>query len=236
MTLLATRGLSRYFAGLKAVENVDFDLPEGEIRALIGPNGAGKTTFVSLLCGRIEPSAGAVFFDGTDISRLPAHKRINLGMAYTFQITSVFARLSVAENVALAARRRVHGAEAVAEAVTVALERVGLADRMDQIAGDLAYGHQRLLEIAMGLVQAPRLLILDEPTQGLSDSEIASFKALIRDLSATTTILLIEHNMSVVMETADRVTVLNFGEILAEGTPAEIHADAHVQAAYLGTG
>ena len=236
MSLLSTRGLSKHFAGLHAVRAVDFDLPEGQIRALIGPNGAGKTTFVGMLCGRIVPSAGSVIFDGRDISRLPAHRRIRLGMAYTFQITSVFAGLGVAENVALAARRRLRGAREVARAVAAALDRVGLGDRHDQVAGDLSYGHQRLLEIAMGIVQAPRLLILDEPTQGLADSEIAAFKALIRDLSATTTILLIEHNMSVVMETADMVTVMNSGEILAEGTPVEIHADPAVQAAYLGTG
>lgn len=236
MTLLSTRGVSRYFAGLRAVHDVNFDLPEGQIRALIGPNGAGKTTLVSLLCGRIEPTSGTVSFDGNDISKLPAHRRINLGMAYTFQITSVFANLSVRENVALAARRRVQGAARVAAEVQSALDRVGLGDRLDQNAGDLSYGHQRLLEIAMGLAQKPRLLILDEPTQGLADSEIDAFKALIRELSETTTILLIEHNMSVVMETADFVTVLNFGEILAEGTPADIHANADVQAAYLGTG
>lgn len=235
MTLLSTRSMTKSFGALTAVNNVDFDLPKGEIRALIGPNGAGKTTFVSLLCGRIEPSEGVVMFDGQDISHLPAHRRINLGMAYTFQITSVFAKLSVGENVALAARRRLKGA-AVRGAVDAALDQVGLVGRHDQNAGDLSYGHQRLLEIAMGLVQKPRLLILDEPTQGLADSEIAEFKSLIRSLKATTTILLIEHNMNVVMETADRVTVLNFGEILAEGTPQEIHANAAVQAAYLGTG
>jgi branched-chain amino acid transport system ATP-binding protein len=172
-------------------------------------------------------------FDDRDISALPAHRRIRMGMAYTFQITSVFARLSLNENVALAVRRR-HGDVAVD--VPQALDRVGLLDRRDQLAGDLSYGHQRLLEIAMGLAQKPRLLILDEPTQGLADSEIEAFKALIRDLAAETTILLIEHNMSVVMQTADVITVLNFGEVLAEGTPAEIRADGHVQAAYLGTG
>lgn len=236
MTLLSTRGLTRHFAGIRAVDGVDFDLPEGEIRALIGPNGAGKTTFVSLLCGRIAPSAGTVAFDGRDISHLPAHRRINLGMAYTFQITSVFARLSVAENVGLAARRRLRGRAKVEAAVAAALARVGLEGRAGALAGDLAYGHQRLLEIAMGIVQAPRLLILDEPTQGLSDSEIAGFKALIRELAQSATILLIEHNMSVVMETAHRVTVLNFGQVLAEGTPEEIHADRAVQAAYLGVG
>ncbi|MDT8325965.1 MAG: ABC transporter ATP-binding protein [Roseovarius sp.] len=233
MTLLATRGLSKHFAGLRAVEGVDFDLPQGEVRALIGPNGAGKTTLVSMICGRISPSEGQVIFEGRDITALPAHKRIMLGMAYTFQITSVFAGLSVGENVTLAARRRLKGA-AVGPAVDDALARVGLLDRKAQEAGDLSYGHQRLLEIAMGLAQSPRLLILDEPTQGLAEGEIAEFKALIRELAGKTTILLIEHNMSVVMELADRITVLNFGEVLAEGTPDEIHANGAVQTAYLG--
>lgn len=231
MSLLRTRGLTKRFDGLTAVQDVDFDLPEGEVRALIGPNGAGKTTFVGMLCGRIEPTAGTVEFDGRDVSHLPAHKRIRMGMAYTFQITSVFARLTCHENVALAVRRR-HGP---VSDVMQALARVGLDDRAEQLAGDLSYGHQRLLEIAMGLAQKPRLLILDEPTQGLADSEIDAFCALIRELKAEATILLIEHNMSVVMQTADRITVLNFGEVLAEGAPEEIHANPHVQAAYLGT-
>ncbi len=235
MTLLSTRGLSRQFAGLHAVQDVDFDLPAGQIRALIGPNGAGKTTFVSMLCGRIAPSAGEVIFDGQNVTGLPAHKRISLGMAYTFQVTSIFANLDVAENVALAARRHLRGAARVRGAVDRALEQVGLADRRDQPAGDLAYGHQRLLEIAMGLVQAPRLLILDEPTQGLSEGEIEDFVDLIKGLSGETTILLIEHNMRVVMASADHVSVLNFGEILAEGTPDEIRANPQVQAAYLGS-
>lgn len=230
MNLLSTRGLGKDFGGLQAVHGVDFDLPEGQIRALIGPNGAGKTTFVGMLCGRIAPSAGTVSFAGHDVSHLPAHKRIRLGMAYTFQITSIFSRLTLYENVALAVR----GAPKEAR-IAEALGRVGLLDRAQQIAGDLAYGHQRLLEIAMGLAQKPRLLILDEPTQGLADAEIADFKDLIRDLASTTTILLIEHNMRVVMETADRITVLNFGEVLAEGTPGEIRANRDVQVAYLGT-
>lgn len=230
--ILSTRGLTKSFDGLKAVTDVDFDLPQGEVRALIGPNGAGKTTLVSMICGRITPSAGSISFDGRDITTLPAHKRIGWGMAYTFQITSVFPRLDARENVALAARRGGKGDAAV----EAALARVGLEGRADQEAGDLSYGHQRLLEIAMGLVQEPRLLILDEPTQGLAEAEIDGFKTLIRELAGDTTILLIEHNMSVVMELAEQVTVLNFGEILAEGTPAEIHENAAVQAAYLGTG
>ncbi|MRU15150.1 ABC transporter ATP-binding protein [Roseovarius sp. A21] len=233
--LLSTRGLSKHFDGLQAVTDVDFDLPEGEVRALIGPNGAGKTTLVSMICGRLAPSSGSVHFEGQDITRLPAHKRVCLGIAYTFQITSVFPRLTARENVALAARRHLPKAE-VTDAVENALDRVGLQDRIDEDAGNLSYGHQRLLETAMGFVQKPRLLILDEPTQGLADSEIERFKSLINELRQTTTILLIEHNMSVVMELADRVTVLNFGECLAEGTPQEIHENPKVQAAYLGTG
>lgn len=237
VTLLSTKGLSRSFGGIRAVENVDFELPEGQIRALIGPNGAGKSTFVGLLCGRIAASSGSVRFMDRDISHLPAHRRIALGMAYTFQITSVFARLSLYENVALAARRRIGSDRAnVDREVASALDRVGLTERTDQSAEDLSYGHQRLLEIAMGIAQHPKLLILDEPTQGLADSEIRQFNALVRELNAEATILLIEHNMDVVMEIADAITVLNFGEVLAEGQPEEIRRNKAVQAAYLGTG
>ena len=237
MTLLSARGLSRNFGGLKAVDNVDFDLPAGEVRALIGPNGAGKTTFVGMLSGRIPASAGTVTFDGRDITSLPAHRRIRAGMAYTFQITSEFSRPPVAENVALALRWRIGDDVAATDRqVTEALDRVGIADRADQLAGDLSYGHQRLLEIAMGLSQKPRLLILDEPTQGLADSEIVDFVALIRGLAGDMTVLLIEHNINVVMQTADAITVLNFGAVLANGTPTEIRNNAAVQAAYLGTG
>ncbi len=233
--LLETKGLSKNFDGLQAVTNVDFRLPEGEIRALIGPNGAGKTTLVSMISGRIPPSSGTVAFAGEDVTALPAHQRIMKGMAYTFQITSVFSGLPAGENVALAARRRMPARE-VPGAVQTALERVGIADRQDEEAGNLSYGHQRLLEIAMGLVQRPRLLILDEPTQGLADGEIDGFKELVRDLAKEANILLIEHNMSVVMDLAQQITVLNFGEVLAEGTPEDIRANKDVQAAYLGTG
>lgn len=237
MNLLSTRNLSRNFGGLRAVQSVDFDLPEGQVRALIGPNGAGKTTFVNLICGRIPASEGQVIFQGDDVTGLPAHRRIARGMAYTFQITSVFERLTLYENVALAVQRRLgKDVGGIDDEVEAALAAVGLADRRDQIASDLSYGHQRLLEIAMGLGQKPRLLILDEPTQGLADSEIEEFLALVREMSADTTILLIEHNMNVVMAAADHITVMNFGEILAEGRPEEIRANADVQAAYLGTG
>ncbi len=235
VSLLSTRALGRDFGGLQAVRDVDFDLPAGEIRALIGPNGAGKTTFVSMLCGRIPASRGQVIFEGRDVTALPAHKRIVLGMAYTFQITSIFGNLSVFENVALSVQRATPAAgAALGEKVGAVLARVGLQERAAQQAGDLAYGHQRLLEIAMGLGQDPKLLILDEPTQGLSDGEIAHFIELIRALSARATVLLIEHNINVVMALADRITVLNFGEVIAEGTPDEIRANTAVQAAYLG--
>ena len=229
VTLLETAGLTKSFAGLVAVEDVDLSITEGEIHALIGPNGAGKSTCVGMIAGRIPPTRGRVTFDGVDVTDLPAHRRMQMGMAYTFQITSIYAGLSVRENIALALRNQ------SPEAARDALDRVGLADRADQTAGDLAYGHQRLLEIAMGVAQAPKLLILDEPTQGLAESEIADFNALIRALAGDTTILLIEHNMNVVMELAHRITVLDMGRILASGAPDDIRSDARVQDAYLGT-
>lgn len=239
--LLTTTGLSRNFGGLRAVDGVDFSLTAGEIRAIIGPNGAGKTTFVSLICGRIEPSAGRIVFDGEDVTAMPAHRRVRRGIAYTFQITSVYARLSAFDNVALAAERRLldargerPSAKALHGGVMEALERTGLADRAGHVAGTLSYGHQRLLEVAMGLALKPRLLILDEPTQGLSDGEIDNFMGLVRDIARESTVLLIEHNMPVVMALAERVTVLNAGRVLAEGAPEVIRADPAVQDAYLG--
>ena len=231
--LLTTQALSRDFGGLKAVDRVDFTLMPGEIRAVIGPNGAGKTTFVSLVCGRIAPSSGRIVFDGRDVTAMPAHRRVRLGIAYTFQITSIFGRLSVYDNVALAVQRA--GAPGGFHAgIASALDRTGLSDRAGDMAGTLAYGHQRLLEVAMGLALKPRLLILDEPTQGLSDGEIENFIALVREIARDATIMLIEHNMDVVMQLASRITVMEAGRVLAEGTPAEIRADPAVQAAYLG--
>ena len=235
LNILETTGLTKVYGGISANMNVDFQLNSGKITALIGPNGAGKSTFVGMVSGRIEATMGRVMFDGKDVSQLPAHKRIQLGIAYTFQITSVFSGLSVHENVALAVRRTFDGGDsAFEEKVHAALVRVGLDDRARQIAGDLSYGHQRLLEIAMGLAQDPKLFILDEPTQGLAESEIANFIRLIMSLAGETTILLIEHNMKVVMEAADFITVLDQGQILATGTPAQISNNSAVQAAYLG--
>ncbi len=233
VTLLRTEGLGRDFGGLRAVKSVDLAVSEGEVRALIGPNGAGKTTLVSMICGRVPASGGRIHFSGRDVTDLPAHKRIQMGMAYTFQITSIFTNLTVHENVVLAVQRNV-GADVLEDCVGETLGRVGLGDRADQVAGDLSHGHQRLLEIAMGLGQDPRLLILDEPTQGLAEGEVRDFIALIERVGPGRTVLLIEHNIDVVMALADRITVLNFGEVIAEGTPSEIRDNRAVQAAYLG--
>lgn len=234
MSILQTRDLTKTYGGMHANEAIDFTLQEGKITALIGPNGAGKSTFVGMVSGRIPATRGQVIFDGQDISRLPAHKRIDLGIAYTFQITSIFSGLSLYENVALAARRTT-ALDQVADKVAAVLDRVGLDDRRDTTAGDLSYGHQRILEIAMGLAQDPRLFILDEPTQGLAEAEVADFITLIRGLAGDTTILLIEHNMDVVMKAADTVVVFDQGRKLAEGSPEDIQANDAVQAAYLGT-
>jgi branched-chain amino acid transport system ATP-binding protein len=244
VTFLAAQGLSRHFGGLKAVDGVDFALARGEIRALIGPNGAGKTTLVGLISGRIPAGAGTISFEGEDITRLRAWQRVKRGIAYTFQITSVFSNLSCFDNVALAVQRSrswavhswwPHGHAAVAREVAAALARVGLAGRSAARAATLSYGHQRLLEVAIGLALRPKLFILDEPTQGLADDEIVHFCGLVRDLAKDATILLIEHNMPVVMELAGRITVMNNGRILAEGSPAEIRGDRRVQEAYFGT-
>ena len=240
MTLLSTRQLQRHFGGLRAVDGVDFDLAEGEIHALIGPNGAGKTTFVSLLSGRLEAQAGSIIFDGEDVTHIPAYKRVQKGIAYTFQITSIYRNLTVFENVALAAETgakrslKSETRSSIPDRVADILAQIGLDDKSAEIAGSLSYGHQRLLEVAMGLALAPRLLILDEPTQGLADIEIETFCTLLRDISSKVTILLIEHNMAVVMRVAEKITVLNAGKVLASGTPEDVRSNSAVQEAYLG--
>jgi branched-chain amino acid transport system ATP-binding protein len=241
--LLETRRLSRRFGGLQAVAGVDLRIAPGEVRALIGPNGAGKTTLVGLISGRIPATTGQVLFSGRDITGLPAWDRVALGIVYTFQITSVYRKLSVRDNLLLAAqRRRLRGVrdwlafrEATIERdVAVALDTVGLGGLGERRAGELAYGHQRLLEVAMALALRPSLLILDEPTQGLAAAEIEGFCRLVRDIASTATVLLIEHNVSVVLELASRITVMERGRVIAEGSPRDIEANAEVQRAYLG--
>jgi branched-chain amino acid transport system ATP-binding protein len=243
VTLLETRAIFKNFGGLHAVRDVDFRLAGGEIRAIIGPNGAGKTTLVGIISGRIDPTAGTIAFKGQDITGLRAWERVMRGIVYTFQVTSIYKNLTCYENVALAAQRRLMGTlfdrfalgePRIAERVEAALSDVGLAGSMDRQADQLPYGHQRLLEVAMGLALDPELLILDEPTQGLAQEEISGFCALIRTISEAATVLLIEHNMSVVLELAGKITVMDKGAIIAEGSPAEIERHPEVQRAYLG--
>ena len=241
--LLETKAISKRFGGLEAVSGVDLRLDRGEVRALIGPNGAGKTTLVSLISGRLNPTSGRVLFAGRDVTSLRAWDRVGLGIVYTFQITSIYRGFSVFDNVALAAQRRrlrklsdwiALDRQAVARDVEAALATVGLWALRDQPARALAYGHQRLLEVAMALALRPELLILDEPSQGLAAAEIDGLCGLVRDIARAATVLVIEHNMAVVLELAGRVTVMDQGRIIAEGTPREIEAHAEVQKAYLG--
>ena len=241
--LLETKVLSKHFGGLSAVNEVDLSVMPGEIRALIGPNGAGKTTLVGMICGRLAPSSGRIVYNGEDITATPPWERLKRGIVYTFQVTSIFKGLTCYENVALPAQRKLMrgvaarialSESAVATRVQAALESVGLAGEAQKQADQLAYGHQRLLELAMALAAEPQLLILDEPTQGLAEAEIAQLCALVRTIAQRATVLLIEHNMDVVLALASRVTVMDAGSILAEGTPAEIARDPAVQKAYLG--
>ena len=241
--LLETDALTKRFGGLTAVDAVSLRIAPGEIRALIGPNGAGKTTLVGMICGRLEPTWGRILYRGEDITSLRPWERLERGIVYTFQVTSIFKGLSCYENVALPAQRklmrgiaaRVALAEtSIAARVRAALESVGLAAEAEKQADQLAYGHQRLLELAMALAAEPQLLILDEPTQGLAEAEIAQLCALVRTIAQRATVLLIEHNMEVVLSLAGRVTVMDAGSIIAEGTPAEIARDSAVQRAYLG--
>jgi branched-chain amino acid transport system ATP-binding protein len=240
--LLETQGLVKRFGGLAAVADVSLSVAAGEIRAIIGPNGAGKSTLVGIICGRLAPTQGRVRYRGRDITAAPPWERTMLGIVYTFQVTSIFKGLTCYENVALPAQRRLmrgsrhlHLPERDVESrVSAALAAVGIEDLSTRRADELAYGHQRLLELAMALAVEPQLLILDEPTQGLAEGEIERFCALVRAIARSATVLLIEHNMSVVLSLAQRVTVMDAGAVIAEGTPAEIEAHPHVQKAYLG--
>jgi branched-chain amino acid transport system ATP-binding protein len=240
--LLDTEALVKRFGGLTAVNGVSLSIPAGEIRAVIGPNGAGKSTLVGIICGRLAPNEGRVRYRGRDITAMPPWERLMLGIVYTFQVTSIFKGLTCYENVALPAQRRLmRGARhlhlderQVERRVSAALEAVGIEDLRARRADELAYGHQRLLELAMALAAEPQLLILDEPTQGLAEGEIERFCGLVRALARRATVLLIEHNMPVVLSLAQRITVMDAGAVIAEGTPAQIEAHPHVQKAYLG--
>ena len=237
--LLETAGLGRRFGGLAAVEDVSIAVEPGEIRAVIGPNGAGKTTLVGMICGRLRPSAGTVRFEGRDITVVPAWRRVLAGIVYTFQVTSIYGTLTVRENVALAAQRRLMDSpgawlrldeSGLAARVESSLQILGLNDSSGRRAGELPYGHQRLLEVAMGLALEPRLLILDEPTQGLAEHEIDTFCERVREIASQATVMLIEHNMRVVLRLASRITVMDRGRVIADGDPASVESDPEVPA------
>ncbi|MGU9956120.1 MAG: ABC transporter ATP-binding protein [Arenicellales bacterium WSBS_2016_MAG_OTU3] len=234
--LLETKGLTKSFGGNIAVNNIDFSLPEGKIRAVIGPNGAGKTTLVSLICGRIFPTTGNIYYQANDITTWPSHVRARRGIVYTFQVTSIYKNLSCFDNVAVAVQRTADKTtrRSIADKVEHALASVSLANEANKLASELPYGHQRLLEVAMTLALTPSILILDEPTQGLAQGEIEELEKLIRSISANTTVLLIEHNMPFVLRLAECISVMNHGTLIAQGTAAEISNNAQVQQVYLG--
>jgi branched-chain amino acid transport system ATP-binding protein len=244
--ILKVESVSKRFGNLVAVRDVSLNVARGELRAIIGPNGAGKTTFFNLLSGFFPPSTGRIVFDGRDVTMVAAHRRVSLGMARTFQITEIFPELSVRENLRTGAEVAAgyslrlwisRGERALLEdKVDEILALAGLTDKADRAVGELAHGDQRVVEIATALTLRPRLLLLDEPTAGMGDQETYAVTKLIRTLhrKGDLSIVLIEHDMRVVFHLADKITVLDQGRLLAEGAPAEIAANASVQAAYLG--
>jgi branched-chain amino acid transport system ATP-binding protein len=246
VSLLEVREVSRHFGSLIAVDHVSLAVESGEMRAVIGPNGAGKTTFFNLVSGFFPPTRGRIFFDGRDITDMPPHRRVTMGMARTFQITEIFPELTIRENLRIAVevqsglRLRPWLSRAadqkIRARVTELMEMSGLADRADRLVGELPHGDQRATEIMMSIALKPRLLLLDEPTAGMGDQETYDVTTLIRRLhkSERLAIVLIEHDMRVIFHLADRIMVLAEGAVLAEGTPNEIAADERVQAAYLG--
>ncbi len=243
-SLLEIRGLTKRFGALTATDRIDLDVRDGETHAIIGPNGAGKTTLIGQLAGDLRPDAGTIRFAGQDVTRLGAPARSRVGLARSFQITSIFREFSALDNAALAvqahaghsfrfwrpARRDV----ALREPARAILARVGLGDRADVLAANLAHGEQRQLEIAMALATRPRLLLLDEPVAGMGADESQRMIRLLADLKARQTIVLVEHDMDAVFTLADRLSVLVYGRIIATGPPEAIRANAEVRRAYLG--
>ena len=244
--LLDIEGLTKRYGALVAVDSVSMQVAQGEVRAVIGPNGAGKTTLFHLITGVVKATSGRVRFAGHDILGRPAHEICQRGLSRTFQLTSLFAEMSARENVMLAAQARhprrwqpFGGVSVFAQARSagdVALEQLGLSDVASRPAGLLSHGDQRLLEVAMAMAQQPKVLLLDEPTQGLSVEETAQAVETLAGFleRARITVLLVEHDMEVVFKLAHKITVLHRGGVIADGTPAAVKADARVQEAYLG--
>ena len=244
MAMLEIRGLSKNFSGFQAINNIDFTLDEGARHAIIGPNGAGKTTFFNLITGHLDPSSGDVLFRGKSMVGLPPHAIVKKGIARSFQRINIYPRMTVSENVqvALIARDERHlnlwmPAHGLNEAETCdLLELVGLLDERDEIAGELAYGRQKQLELAISLASDPQVLLLDEPTAGMSPTETRESIQLIDRISKERhlTLLFTEHDMSVVFGIADQITVLHHGEIIASGSPDEVRNNSDVRSVYLG--
>ncbi len=240
MSILEISSVSKHFDGLRALSHISFSVQAGEIVGIIGPNGAGKTTLFNLISGFDWPTAGRIFFGGQDITRFASHERAQQGIARTFQNTSVFPGLTVAENVRLGCHvqiinRRQNGRQPMGNTVEKILTLVGLAPEKDKLARSLSHGHQRLLELAIALGSAPRLLLLDEPFAGLGHSEIKNCDGVVQELQKQgVTVLLVDHRLQPLMDLCDRVIVLHHGEKLAEGHPREIQRDRRVIDAYLG--
>jgi branched-chain amino acid transport system ATP-binding protein len=242
--ILTVANLAKRFGGIVATDDLSLEVTAGELHAIIGPNGAGKTTLIAQLSGQLIPDSGRIRFAGVDITNLPSHRRSHLGLARSFQITSLFLDLSVLDNVALAVQahaghsfqfwRDARTERALRDPARAALERVGLAGRAERPAAALSHGEHRLLELAMALAGRPRMLLLDEPMAGLGPEESAAMVEMLRALKQDVTILLVEHDMEAVFALADRITVLVYGRAIASGAPAAIRADEAVREAYLG--
>ncbi|MSQ69918.1 MAG: ABC transporter ATP-binding protein [Betaproteobacteria bacterium] len=253
MALLDVRGLTKRFGGLLATDNVSLGVEPGEIHALIGPNGAGKTTIIGQLSGALSPDSGAILFDGADVTARSAHERVHLGLARSYQITSIFKNFSVLDNIALAVQARsgtslrfwkpLAAETALFDEARALLEQVGLAGRSGVLAANLAHGEQRQLEVGLALATRPKLVLLDEPMAGMGPEESERIIALVMQLKGSTlhasgaaplAVLLIEHDMDAVFRLADRISVLVSGAVIATGKPDEIRANADVKRAYLG--
>jgi branched-chain amino acid transport system ATP-binding protein len=242
--VLRTEGLTIRFGGLAALNNVSISVNRGEIRAIIGPNGAGKSTFFNCLTGVLRPTAGRILFNGADITGLPPNLISRAGIARSYQITTIMPNATTLENVRIAAQSRRHGwnmlrhhshfTDIVGKAEAV-LAAVGLAAKADELASNLSHGEQRNLEIGIALATEPELLCLDEPTAGMSAAETHDTIQLVREIAKNLTILIVEHDMPLVMGLADRISVFHYGEVLAEGPPAEIQDNPRVLEVYLKT-